>query len=169
MSVATVMARSKHPTRRRLLASIGAGATALVAGCVGTNDSPSYERRTVNASGGEPRSPAEMSAAQALAQQEANDSASDLDSLSLTEHEFVLEDGYKGPTVQGVVENAGDNVVDYAEVRVRVYDDSGAQLGRYLASTGDIPPETRWRFGVILLVPAADIAAYEAAVFGIPE
>ena len=163
------MDRSKRPSRRSLLASLGAGAAALVAGCAATSDDPAYERRTVDASGNGSRSPAEMVAAEALAQQTANDSASDLDSLSLVEHEFVLEDGYKGPTVQGVVENGGDDAVNYVEVRVRVYDDSGAQLGRYLASTGDLPADTRWRFEAVLLASAADIAAYDAAVFGIPE
>ncbi|WP_135819781.1 FxLYD domain-containing protein [Halostella litorea] len=156
-------------TRRSLLATLGTGAAALAAGCAATSDEPEYERRTVDASGGDPRSAAEMAAAAALAQRTANDGASALDALSLVEHEFVLVDGYKGPTVQGVVENGGESTVDYAEVRVRVYDDGGAQLGRYLATTGDIPPDTRWRFEAILLASAADIAAYDAAVFGLPE
>ena len=163
------MAPSKRPSRRRFLTAVGAGAAALLGGCAATSDAPGYERREVSVPDGEPRSAPEMAAAAALAQQEANQSASPLDSLSLADHEFVLEDGYNGSTVQGTVENAGDSTVDYVEVRVRVYGADGAQLGRYLATIGDLPTGARWQFEVILLVSPGDIAEYDIAVLGIPK
>lgn len=161
------MVRADRTTRRRFLASLGAGATALVGGCTGTSGEPEYESGDVNASDGEPRTAGEMAAAEALAQQEANDNASPLELLSLESHEFVVEDGYKGPTVQGTVRNTGGNPVTFAEVRVRVYDDTGAQLGRYLATTGDLAAGTTWQFEAILLASVSDIADYDIAVLGI--
>ncbi|WP_440008183.1 FxLYD domain-containing protein [Halomicrococcus sp. SG-WS-1] len=108
-----------------------------------------------------------MVAAEALAITEANENASPLDSLTLEDHEFVVEDGYKGPTVQGVVSNTGTESVELAEVRVRVYDANGAQLGRYLDRTGEIDAGTQWRFEAILLDSTSDIAEYDVAVLGI--
>lgn len=160
------MVRANRTTRRRFLASLGAGATAL-GGCIGASGEPKYESGEVNASGGEPRSAAEMAAAEALAQQETNDNASPIDPLSLESHEFVVEDDYKGPTVQGTVRNTGENPVTFAEVRVRVYDDTGAQLGRYLATTGDLAAGAAWKFTVILLASVSDIADYDIAVLGV--
>ena len=145
------MDRADSTTRRRFLASLGAGAAVVVGGCTETNGGPEYVSGEVNASDGEPRTAGEMAAAEALAQQEANDNASSLESLSLQSHRFVVEDDYKGPTVQGTVENTGENPVTFAEVRVRVYDDTGAQLGRYIASTGDLATGATWQFTVILL------------------
>ena len=161
------MASADRTTRRRFLASLGAGATVLVGGCIGTSGEPNYVSGEVNASGGKPRTAQEMVAAEALAQQETNDNASPLDLLSLESHEFVVEDSYKGPTVQGTVRNTGENPVTFAEVRVRVYDDSGAQLGRYVATIGDLPAGATWKFTVILLESVSDIADYDIAVLGI--
>lgn len=161
------MANADRTTRRRFLVSLGAGATALGGGCLGASGEPKYESGDVNASDGEPRTAGEMAAAEALAQRETNDNASPLDLLSLESHEFVVEDDYKGPTVQGIVRNTGENPVTFAEVRVRVYDDTGAQLGRYLATTGDLAAGAAWQFTVILLESVSDIADYDIAVLGI--
>lgn len=161
------MVRADRTTRRRFLASLGAGGTVLVGGCLGGSGEPKYESGEVNASDGEPRSAGEMAAAEALAQQQTNDNASPLELLSLESHEFVVEDDYKGPTVQGSVANTGETPVTFAEVRVRVYDDAGAQLGRYLATTGDLEAGGTWKFTVILLASVSDIADYDIAVLGI--
>ena len=163
------MDRADSTTRRRFLASLGVGATAVIGGCAGTNGGPKYVSGDVNASDGEPRNASEMSAAAALAQQSANDNATQLETLSLVSHEFVVKQGYKGPTVQGIVRNTGQTPVTYVEVRVRVYGSDGAQLGRYLASTGDLAPGATWQFEVILLTSVSDIADYEIAVVGIPS
>lgn len=139
-----------------------------LAGCTSSSGDPTYERGEVNGSGGSPRTAAEMAAAAALAQQEADEATTSLDSLRLGSHEFVVEDGYKGPTVQGSVTNVGGDTVPLVEVRVRVFGSNGAQLGRYLDSTGDLDAGTAWRFEVIILTPVTDIAGYDIAVLGIP-
>lgn len=157
-------------TRRGLLAFLGAGATAAVAGCSGAQNRPKYERGEVDApADAEERSAEEMAAAAALAQREPNDDVASVDELSLEEHEFVLEDGYLGSTVQGIVENRGDQRVRVVEVRVRVYNDADELLGRYFASTGDLDAGERWRFTVVLLESPADVAGYDIAALGSPS
>ena len=161
--------RSERGTRRRrFLALCGGGVAAALGGCTGTTDEPRYREGQVNRTGGEPRTAQQMAVAEALAVTDANADVSPLGSLVIESHEFVAEDGYRGPTVRGVVSNTGSEPVDLAEVRVRTYDDDGAHLGRYMARTGDIAPETAWRFGVILLDPITDIAEYDVAVLGLP-
>lgn len=156
-------------TRRRFLASFGAGSAALVCGCAETSDGPLYRDGEVNETAGEPRTAEEIAAAEALATTEVNESATPLDSLSLDVHEFVVQEGYKGPTVRGTVSNAGDATVDSAEVRVRVYGADGAHIGRYLDRTGDLGPGSTWRFEAILLNSVSDIADYDVAVLGVSE
>lgn len=157
-----------HETRRQFLALCGGGATAVLGGCAGTRSSPTYQEGKVNQGGGSPRTAEQMIAAEALAITEANENASPLDSLTLEEHRFVVESGFKGPTVQGVVSNVGTESVKLAEVRVRVYDANGAQLGRYLDRTGDIAAGSTWRFEAILLNSVSEIADYDIAVLGVP-
>lgn len=157
-------------TRRGFLALLGAGATVAVAGCSSAQNRPTYESGEVNVpSDAKGRNAEEMTAAAALAPPEVNDNVATLDGLSLEEHKFVLEDGYLGSTVQGVVENTSDQRVRIAEVRVRVYNDSDEQIGRYLASTGDLNAGERWGFTVILLKPPTAIASYDIAVLGSPS
>lgn len=159
---------SDHVTRRRFLISCGGAVTAALSGCTGANDEPTYRKREVNQNDSEPRSAEQMVAAEALATTTVNRSADPLDSLVLESHEFVVEDGYKGPTVQGTVSNTADRSLEFAEVRVRVYDADGAQLGQYLATIRDLGSDSRWRFEVIVLSSASDVAAYDIAVVGIP-
>lgn len=159
--------------RRRLLASIGAGATTLLAGCngvgLGVEGEPDYEREPIDDLDAEERSDTESTAAEALAEQEVNEGVTTLEELSLASHEFVLEDGFRGPTVQGVLENTGDDRIDLAEVRVRVYNDDGDQLGRYLDTIGDFGGETTWEFQVIMLEPPSELAEYDITALGTPN
>ncbi len=161
--------RSKGVSRRRFLASVGVGTTVVLGGCARTSNKPGYESRSVNETAGDPRTANEMVAAEALAQQDANESASPLSSLELGNHQFVVKKGYKGPTVQGTASNTGNGLLTFAEVRVRVYDDTGAQIGRYLDTTGDLTAGATWRFEVILLASAKEIAKYDIALVGIPD
>lgn len=156
--------------RRRVLASIGTGITSVLAGCTddGLSGDPAYEPGEVDGLEGDNRSADELTAAEALAEQESNDAVTPLDALSIRDHEFVLEDDYRGPTVQGTVENAGDDRIELVEVRVRVFGTSGAQLGRYLATTGDLNGNTTWEFQVVLLESPADIDHYDITVLGTP-
>lgn len=160
---------SERATRRRFVASCGGGAIAALCGCVGSSNEPAYRDGEVGQTNGSQRTAEQMIAAEALATTAANRDAHPLDSLALERHEFVVEDGYKGPTVQGVVSNTGDAAVKVAEVRVRVYDADGAHLGRYLATTGDLGGGERWTFEAVLLSSVSDIADYDIAVIGIPE
>ncbi len=54
------------------------------------------------------------------------------------------------------------------EVRARVYDDAGDQLGQYLDTIGDVDAGDRWAFEVILLESPADVGRYDVAVLGTP-
>lgn len=158
------------------MAVCGGGVVAVVGGCADRAGTPSYQNGTArNATGnGTPtnetnRTAEEMTAAESVAITEPDTNAIPVDSLTIESHEYVVKDGYKGPTVQGVVSNTGDEPVRMAEVRVRVYNAAGSQLGQYMARTGDIAADTTWEFEVVLLESASAIAEYDAVVLGVPE
>ncbi|ELY58762.1 FxLYD domain-containing protein [Natronolimnohabitans innermongolicus] len=160
-------------SRRSVLATLGIGSTGALAGCLGDGGpgivgDPEYETGAVDDADGEERDPEEMTAAESLAEQEIDEGVTDLGALSLETHEFVLEDDYRGSTVQGVVEHTGSDRIDTVEIRVRVYNDDGDHLGRYLDSTGDLDGGQRWEFEVILLEAPDDIAEYDVTVLGTP-
>ncbi|AGB36293.1 FxLYD domain-containing protein [Natronococcus occultus] len=161
----------KTASRRRFLVGVGTASGIAVAGCVGNDGGdgdPAYQEGTIDVDG-EPRTAEEMSAAQGLAEQEIRVEVTPMDALELVDHEFVLEDDYRGATVQGTVENVGDERLEIVELRSRVYDDQDDQLGRYLDSTGDLDSGETWSFQVVVLESPEDLAAYDAAVFGMPE
>lgn len=166
------MTENARPTRRRFLAVIGAGTTTALVGCTGSSgggSSPEYRNGEVDVpSDATPRNAEETAAAQAAAETEANQNVSAMDDLEIADHAFAYEDGYTGSTVQGVVENTGNDRMDTVEVRVRVYNSDGQQLGRYVASTGDLGGGSSWSFQVVLLESPADIASYDVAVLGLP-
>lgn len=169
-----VQEQSERPTRRHVLASVGGAATAILAGCTGSDRSSDYVDGEIDASeldvsNNSSRSASEMSTASSLAQVTKTNAASSLDSLELDDHHFTVVDGYKGPVVRGTVTNTSNETVALAEVRVRVFDDTGTYLGLYLDSVGELGPETTWQFEAILLASLDDIATYDIAVFGIPE
>ncbi|ADB59503.1 hypothetical protein Htur_0605 [Haloterrigena turkmenica DSM 5511] len=169
------MTRPESTSRRRLLAAVGAGVSAAVAGCTGSGGlggEPSYEDGNgveINASNVSNRTTSEMSTAAALANQQPSQSVTPLDPLSVTDHQFVVEGGYLGSTVQGTVENTGSDRIQIVEVRTRIYDDAGNLLGRYLATTGDLDGGETWEFQVIVLEAPSDVAAYDIAVLGTPS
>lgn len=166
------MTRPEARSRRRLLAALGAGTAAGFAGClgdgIGVNGEPSYEEGGVVDVDGEGRDAASMAAAEDLAEREVTDGVTPLSDLEVVDHAFVLEDDYRGSTVQGTVENAGDERVELVEVRVRVFDDAGDQLGRYLDNTGDLEGGAAWAFQVVVLESPADVAEYDLTVLGTP-
>jgi hypothetical protein len=168
------MTRSDATTRRRVLASLGTGVAVAAAGCAGgaLGGQPTYEEGTVDditASNASNRSATQMSAAAALAQQQPTDAVTPLDPLELIEHEFVVEDGYLGSTIQGTVANTGTDRIETVEVRTRVYNDAGSVLGRYFASTGDLDAGATWAFQVVVLESPADVATYDITVLGTPS
>lgn len=158
--------------RRTVVAALGAGSLAALAGCLGSesNSDPAYESGDVpDDVDGEERSAEEATAAEAMAEQTPRDDLAPLDSLSLLDHEFALEEGFTGPTVQGTAENAGDERLSSAEVRVRVYNDEGEQLGLYLDSVSDFEGGSEWAFEVVLLESPEDVADYDVAAVGLPD
>lgn len=162
------MAIDESVDRRRFLALLGSGAAVGFAGCGATGGEPTYEEGEADPPGdAEERTPQEMTAAQGMAEQEARQDAAPLDALSLVDHEFAFEGGAQGSTVQGTVENRGEDRIQLAEVRVRVYDENGDLLDRYLDSTGDFDGGTSWAFTVVLLEAPGDIASYDVAVVGL--
>ncbi|QLG50413.1 FxLYD domain-containing protein [Natrinema halophilum] len=168
------MTRARTVNRRQVLAAIGAAIPTATAGCTGSGGiggEPTYEDGNMgdlNASNYSNRSAAQMGTAAALAQSQPSTSVTPLDPLSLTAHEFVVEDGYLGSTVQGTVENTGTNRIQIVEVRTRVYDDAGNQIGRYLASTGDLNAGSTWEFVVVVLESPTTVADYDITVLGTP-
>jgi hypothetical protein len=183
------MTERDRPSRRTVLASLGTGVTLSLAGCadavdeiedvdvggvdlvdgvgLGSTD-PEYQSGTVDVDG-EERTDEEQAIAEQFADEEIDEDVAPRDNLVVADHEFVLEDDYRGPTVQGTVENNRDNRLETVEVRVRVYDDAGARLGHYLDSTVDLDDGSEWEFEVILLESPEDIAEYDIAVLGTPS
>lgn len=164
------MSRCDRTTRRRVLASLGAGTGLVLAGCGAFSaGGPNYEAGDVGNVSGENRTAEEMATARALAETDANDAVTPLDPLEIRDHEFVHEDGYLGSTVQGTVTNTGDDRIEIVEVRVRVYDGDGNVLDRYLDTTGDLEGGDTWAFQVIVLEAPDDVADYEIAALGTPS
>ncbi|WP_254765733.1 FxLYD domain-containing protein [Salinilacihabitans rarus] len=154
--------------RRRYLAAL-CGAVATVAGCGAAETAPRYESGEAdgNASANGSRSAEQLETAEALAVTEADEDADHREGLAVVDHEYVVYDDYRGPTVEGVVENDGDEPLRRVEARVRVYDDAGHQLGRYVDRTGDLEPGDTWRFEVLVLESPGDVASYDVAVVGL--
>lgn len=154
--------------RRRYLATL-CGLAATLAGCGAAETAPRYEAGEAdgNASANGSRSAEQLETAAALATTEADEDADRREGLAVVDHEYVVYDDYRGPTVEGIVENDGDETLRRVEVRVRVYDDAGHQLGRYVDRTGDLEPGDTWRFAVIVLESAADVASYDVAAVGL--
>ncbi|MFC3956862.1 FxLYD domain-containing protein [Halovivax cerinus] len=159
---------SWRPGRRRWLSAVGGSVVgAALAGCLGTGG-PAYESGSIPAVNGSTRTARQQAAAATGAITSTADGVSPLESLSLTDHSFVYEGGYQGATVQGTARNGGDRPVQLVEVRTRVYDDAGAQLGQYMARTGDLAGDTSWSFTVIVLERPSTLARYDITVLGVP-
>ena len=154
-------------TRRRFLALVGAGVPAALAGCSDRPDTADYEAgKTVDPPPANESNASAAAAAAARAERTGSDYAVPLDVLALRSHELDVTDDYRGVVIQGTVENTSQQRVELVEVRTRVYNDDGEQLGRYLDSTHDLAAETTWSFDVIVLEEPSDVGSYEIAVLG---
>ena len=117
-----------------------------LAGC--TEDEPEYENGE-SSNGGE--------------------NGDDEPQLEILEHELVIERNLIDDVrVEGVVENKGDEMLSYVEVRVRVYDEDDNQLDRYFTNTSDLDAGRTWAFEVMILEDADDVADYDIAVTDSP-
>ncbi|WP_254862088.1 FxLYD domain-containing protein [Halovivax gelatinilyticus] len=153
-------------SRRGLLAAIGS-LPLVLAGCL-DGRSVTYESGEIPDLDADPRTSDELTAAEAIADTDVREGVSPLGDLSIVTHEFVLEDGYEGATVQGIVANEGSDRIELVEVRVRAFDADGTQLGRYASRTGDLAGDGAWSFTVVLLENPQDLDRYEIAVLGAP-
>lgn len=158
-------------SRRRVLAMLGAGAPAVLAGCTG-QDSEEVEYQeggTVDLptpAAGNGTNASEALAANEYAEVNGNQYAVELAALELRDHELVVKDDYRGVVVEGTATNTGEESIEHVEVRVRIYDIDGNHLGRYLDSTGDLAAGSTWSFDVIVLEDPGNIGSYEIAVLG---
>ncbi len=163
------MAQAGPPrTRRSVLGAVSGLTTIALVGCLGDRTA-TYETGEIPDVDAESRTPEELAAAEAVAETDVREGVSPLADLAIVDHEFVLEDGYEGATVQGTVTNDRDDRIELVEVRVRVFDADGSQLGRYVARTGDLDGGTDWSFTVVLLEDPAELERYEIAVLGAPS
>lgn len=143
--------------RRTVIIGIGAGLAAL-AGCTGTGeDDPTY-----GGNGGDNETPNED---EVKSRPEGEDHLQYGD-LEILEHEMVVESGEftEDVTVEGVVENTSDEMFDYVEVGVRVYDAEGRHIDRYMTNTTDLGGNTEWVFEVMILDDAAEIEDYDIGI-----
>lgn len=88
--------------------------------------------------------------------------------LEVLEHELVVEENEFGDdvTVEGVVENTGEEMFDYVEVGVRIYNPDGHQLDRYMTNTQDLDGDQTWAFEIMVLEDAEDVDEYDIGVSG---
>lgn len=88
--------------------------------------------------------------------------------LEVLEHELVVEENEFGDdvTVEGVVENTGEEMFDYVEVGVRIYNPDGHQLDRYMTNTQDLDGDQTWAFEIMVLEDAEEVDEYDIGVSG---
>lgn len=154
-------------TRRRFLVVAGAGVSTALAGCSDRPDTAEYESGgTVDVPPKDESNASAASAAAARAELEGHDYAVPLDTLALRSHELVVHEDYRGVVIQGSVENTGQQRLELVEVRARVYNTDGEQLGQYLDSTHDLAAGATWSFDIIVLEKPSDVGSYDIAVLG---
>lgn len=132
--------------RRQLIAVIGTGIAASLAGC---GDDTDYE-----AQGGD------------------DDDGSDgsEQKLEILEHEMVREDegtDYESLTIEGRAENVSDSRLDYTEVQARFYNEQGDQIETGLANTNDLDAGATWAFEIMYVGMGEDaraVAEYDIGV-----
>lgn len=160
--------------RRRALGLIGTGLVSAFAGCNARGGSQSgdanYQEGTTgddepSGNGSSPNA-SEATAAEARAETQPSDYAIELDALELRDHELVVQDNYKGVTIQGFVEHTGNERLELAEVRTRIYDADGNRIGLYLDSTNALDPGSTWNFEIIVLESPGDVDSYDIAAVG---
>lgn len=160
-------------SRRRVLALFGASVPTVLAGCGGrSGEEVEYmDGETVGdlptPADGNVSNASKARAAAARAERVDDSYAVALDVLALRDHELVVKDDYRGVVIEGIVENTGEERVEYVEVRARIYDTDGNQLGRYLDSSHDLAAGSTWSFDIIVLEDPENIGSYDIAVLGV--
>ncbi len=164
---------TKRIGRRHALAVIGTGLTSIFAGCSarGSNQSGTPDYQPGNTSEGglsnnTSSNASQATAASARAETQPTDYAIDLGVLDIRDHRISVKNNYKGVTIQGTVEHTGNQRLELAEVRSRIYNTDGNYLGFYLDSTNALDPGMTFSFDIIVLEKPSDIGSYDIATVG---
>lgn len=143
-------------TRRGFIATVVATFASVSAGCTGGTDDTSDD----GSSGNEDEQDNESESGG-----DGSDDGGGDTGLVIKEDELVVsDDTLEQVTVEGIVENTGDEAVDYAEVEVTVYDADGNQLDQYFTNTENLDAGDTWAFEVMIPEDAEDVEEYEIAV-----
>jgi hypothetical protein len=119
--------------RRQYLSAAAGGATLLLAGCVGQEESDREEGST----GGN-------------GDDASSDNGSDGDDpIELLEHEWYMEGQYDAG-VRGQAENVSGEELSYVEISVFFLDDEGVQVAESLDNTTDLASGRVWQFDATL-------------------
>ncbi|MDQ2052884.1 FxLYD domain-containing protein [Natronolimnohabitans sp. A-GB9] len=139
--------------RRKFILGSGAVLTTTLAGCSG--DESDYEEGNGGDNGNDENGG-----------DNGDDAEPTEDDIVITEHEMIIEEGdfMDDITVEGVVENNGEEMANYLEVTARVYDEDGNQLDSYIDNTNDLDAGGSWAFEIMVLEDAEDVDDYDIAV-----
>lgn len=153
--------------RRKLIALIGTSvSTATIAGCSEATNQD-YE----DADGGEAAADSDGQDTpdpEEVKNRDEGENVVTFGDLTVNEHELVIDEGQYSTevTVEGIIENTGDERYDYVEVGVRVYNPDGHQLDRYFTNTQDLDGGQTWKFDVMILEEPEDVDTYDIGVQG---
>lgn len=152
-----------------MLGAVGASLAAAVAGCVAGGGSEFEQGGSVDVEGNASLDdPTAAQAQQSFANQQINEQANDIEELELLDHEPVVRDDFRGLAIEGRAENTGSEVLEYVEIRIRVFDDQDRHLDTYLDTVANLGPGTVWAFDVVVLEAPEDVATYDVGTFGWP-
>ncbi|MCH7659831.1 MAG: hypothetical protein IH933_04385 [Euryarchaeota archaeon] len=156
--------------RRQYLIGVGVGATAVLAGCTGSDDEEDPEENGGEESededeetNGEEEGDEEVDAEEAL---EDEDTESTVEGLEILEHELV-EDEFS-VSIEGVVANNTGDELGYVEVGAVLYNADGQRIGDSFTNTTDLPDGEEWAFEILTTEDAEDVDDYTIAVTDSP-
>ena len=150
--------------RRKFILSSSAAVITLTAGCGGSDTADS----NVSDDNDEPESDDGEMDAEEVEQRPAGENVLEFNDLEIIEYEFIVDEdaAFGGVTVEGIVENHSDDMYDYVEVGVRVYDSDGHMLDRYFTNTTDLQAGGTWRFEVLVMEDDGDVSDFDISVTG---
>ncbi|AGB36410.1 FxLYD domain-containing protein [Natronococcus occultus] len=164
--------------RRSVLLGGSVVLTSVLAGCAsdGDNGDDEYQNGDENgddengdddANGGDDADDDELDEEDVEDREEGED-VLEFGDLEVLEHELVVEEDEFSDdiAVEGIVENTGEEMFDYVEVGVRIYDPDGHQLDRYMTNTQDLDGDQTWAFEIMVLEDAEDVDEYDIGVSG---
>lgn len=148
--------------RRRVLVAGGAIVTTLLAGC--SSDDPEFEEGS-----SDDDDPASSADSDVGDDAEANGVPAEESieaGVDIVEHDLVVEEDefFEQVSIEGIVENNTEELLNYVEVTARIFDENGHQLDSYIDNTSDLRAGGSWSFEIRVLEDSADIDSYDIAV-----